>query len=97
MRLKYSIHLQHRLGVRKIDNDLPEKVFHEAEERFIDSGTGHFIAVKKEKIYGKIRDIMVAYIHDGHDVRLLTIHPLKQGQKENRIRSGRWRKVDERI
>ncbi len=50
MKVKYSLHLQHRLGVRKIDKKLPEKVFHEAEERFIDNGTGHFIAVKKEKI-----------------------------------------------
>lgn len=97
MKVKYSLHLQHRLVVRKIDKNLPEKVFNEAEKRFIDKEIGHFIAVKKEKIYGKIRDIMVAYIHDGHDVKLLTIHPLKQGQKEKRIKSGRWRKIDERI
>jgi len=25
--------------------------------------------------------------------KLLTIHPLKEGQKENRINSGRWRKI----
>ncbi len=34
VRVKYSLHLQHRLGVRKIDKKLPEKVFLEAEERY---------------------------------------------------------------
>jgi hypothetical protein len=26
-------------------------------------------------------------------VKLLTIHPLKEGQKEKRVQSGRWRKI----
>ena len=25
--------------------------------------------------------------------KLLTIHPLKEGQKEKRIKTGRWRKI----
>jgi len=36
---------------------------------------------------------MVAYTLKGEDVILLTIHPLQEGQKENRIKSGRWRKL----
>jgi hypothetical protein len=36
---------------------------------------------------------MVAYIVDNDIIKLLTIHPLKGGQKENRIKSGRWRKI----
>jgi hypothetical protein len=43
--------------------------------------------------YCKERDVMVAYNFEGGDVKLLTIHPLKEGQKENRIKSGRWRKL----
>ena len=59
----------------------------------MDNETGHFIAVKKVIIYGKERDVMVAYKREDTDVKLLTIHPLKEGQKENRIQSGRWRKI----
>jgi hypothetical protein len=83
--------------MRRIDEDLPEKVFLEAEEKFFDHETGHFIAVKKTRMYGKIRDIMVAYVKEGQNIKLLTIHPLKRGQKERRIESGRWRKIDERF
>lgn len=36
---------------------------------------------------------MVAYKQEGDEIRLLTIHPLKDGQKANRIQSGRWRKI----
>jgi hypothetical protein len=49
VKVKYLLYLQHRLSVRKIDNDLPGKVFHETEERFIDNETGHFIAVKEKR------------------------------------------------
>lgn len=93
MQIKYSKHIETRLALRKFEYDLPKRIYEDAEERFIDTETGHTIAVKKAVIYGKERDIMVAYKHEGEDVKLLTIHPLKEGQRENRIQSGRWRKI----
>lgn len=70
-----------------------KEIYKNAKERFIDTETGHTIAVMRAVIYDKERDIMVAYKHEGAGVKLLTIHPLKEGQKENRIQSGRWRKI----
>ncbi len=93
MQIKYSYHIKTRVVLRKIEYDLPKRVFENAEERFMDTGTGHMIAIAKEIIYGKERDVMVAYRHEDNDVKLLTIHPLKAGQKETKIRSGRWRKI----
>ena len=55
--------------------------------------TGHGIATMVVDLYGKSREVMVAYIVEGDCAKLLTIHPLKEGQKENRIVSGRWRKI----
>jgi hypothetical protein len=49
--------------------------------------------VSRALMYGKERDIMVAYNYKGENVKLLTIHPFKEGQKENRIKSGRWRRL----
>lgn len=93
MQLKYSHHIETRLALRKIEYDLPKRIYENAKERFIDTSTGHTIAVMRAVIYGKERDIMVAYRREDADVKLLTIHPLKEGQKENRILSGRWRKI----
>ncbi len=93
MQIKYSKHLKTRLELRKIDYDLPQQIFEKAEERFTDTLTWHSIAVAKAVIYGKERDVMVAYKHEEVDVRLLTIHPLKEGQKDNRVKSGRWRRL----
>jgi len=45
------------------------------------------------ELYNKLREVMIAYVVEGAVARLLTIHPLKEGQKENRIKSGRWRKI----
>jgi len=77
----------------KIIEDELLKIYENAEERFTDTETGHTVAVMRAVLYGKERDIMVAYRHENADVKLLTIHPLKEGQKENRIQSGRWRKI----
>jgi len=44
-------------------------------------------------LYGKAREVMVAYIQEQDAIVLLTIHPLKEGQKENRIKAGRWRRL----
>ena len=91
--LKYSKHIKTRIKLRKIDYNLPEKIFNEAKERFVDNETGHTIAVSKVILYDKERDVMIAYKYEGEDVNLLTIHPLKEGQKDNRIKTGRWRKI----
>jgi hypothetical protein len=44
--------------------------------------------VASQTIYGKLREVMVAYDIKEQTVKLLTIHPLKEGQKENRLKSG---------
>lgn len=93
MQIKYSKHIETRIAIRKIEYDLPKRIYEDAKERFMDTETGHSIAVMKAVIFGKERDIMVAYRYEDADIKLLTIHPLKEGQKENRIQLGRWRKI----
>lgn len=79
--------------LRKMDYDLPQKIFYQSNERYIDEKTGHSIATMKVELYNKIRDVMIAYIIKEDFVKILTIHPPKEGQKENRLKSGRWRKI----
>lgn len=88
--LRYVPHLELRLRIRRIPWKLPERIYREAEERFHDSVTGHEIAVKR-LVYGRrLREVMVAYDRRAGIVELVTIHPLRPGQKQARIQSGRW-------
>jgi hypothetical protein len=91
--IKYSKHLEQRLLLRKIDYDLPKRIFEQSNERYVDEETGHFIATMEIELYNRLKEVMVAYIVEQDTVKLLTIHPLKEGQKENRVRSDRWRKI----
>ena len=93
MKIKYSEHIKKRLELRRIEHELPKNVFEQAKERSYDKETGHLIAVMNVDLYSKNRDIMVAYIIQEDCAKLLTIHPLKEGQKENRINTGRWREI----
>jgi len=93
MKVKYSKHIEARLRLRKIAQELPKQIFEEAAERYLDTETGHFVAVMSKPLYDRKREVMVAYVVDEGCATLLTIHPLKDGQKDSRIRSGRWRKL----
>jgi len=93
MQIKYSKHIINRLYMRKIEYDLPKRIFEESNERYFDAETGHLIATMKIELYSKDKEVMVAYVIEGDCAKLLTIHPLKEGQKENRIKAGRWRKI----
>ena len=93
MKIEYSDHIENRLRLRRIDRNLPEKIFEQAQERYLDTSTGHLIAVMNIDLYNKQRDVMIAYVTDEKRTTLLTIHPLKYGQKENRVLNGRWRKI----
>jgi hypothetical protein len=93
MKVEYSKHIKSRLKLRGIGDDLPKKIFEEAIERYLDIETAHRVAVMSVPLYGRSREVMVAYVIDENCATLLTVHPLKDGQKENRIRSGRWREL----
>jgi hypothetical protein len=93
MKVEYSEHIKYRLKFREIDYDLPKIIFEQSEGKYFDAETGHFIAVKNVNLYNKNREVMVAYTFHGDYVTLLTIHPLKEGQRENRINIGRWRSI----
>lgn len=93
MKIVYSKHAKDRLRIRGISLELPSKVVEEAEERYFDTETGHLVAVKRTELYGKIRDVMVVYKVEMEIFTVLTIHPLKEGQKDKRLEAGRWRRT----
>jgi len=62
--IKYSKHLEQRLLLRKIDYDLPKRIFEQSNERYVDEETGHFIATMEIELYNRLKEVMVAYVVD---------------------------------
>ena len=91
--IRYSKHLETRLALRSISVELPANIYRDAAQRFSDKQTGYMVAVKQVQIYGHQREIMIAYEERDKAVVIITVHPLKKGQKENRIATGRWVKL----
>lgn len=86
----YADHLRLRLALRKIPEQLPRRIYRRAKERFFDISTHHRVAVTRARYAGKIREMAVSFDDDGETVTLITIHPLKEQQKTNRINAQRW-------
>ena len=78
------------MAVRGVPEELPEKIFREAESVFHDEVTGHFIALKKALYAGKKRLIIAVYDVKDDVVEIVTVHPIGRRQMESRINSGRW-------
>ena len=90
MAIRYSEHLMLRMALRGIESELPEMVFNQADKHYVDTQTGNFVAIKRMIFQGKERDIALSYNKLAGDILLITLHPLQDGQRERRIRSGRW-------
>lgn len=95
-RIKYSNHLRERIRIRELPYDLAKDILIFAVERYYDTITQHLIAIGKGKYKRKIREFAVIYKEDWENrvVEVVTIHPLKPGQKENRVKNGRWVKSE---
>ncbi|OGC04196.1 hypothetical protein A2276_06280 [candidate division WOR-1 bacterium RIFOXYA12_FULL_43_27] len=91
-RIKYSNHLRERIRLRELPYNLAKDVLIFAVERYYDTATHYLVAVGKNKYKKKMRDLAVIYREDAASkiLEAITIHPLKHGQKENRIKTGRW-------
>jgi len=88
--IHHSKHLQTKLALRNIPRELVTGICRDADERFSDRQTGYIVAVEQVQIYGHQREVMIAYEEKGETVVIITVHPLKKGQKENRIAAGGW-------
>ena len=77
--------------MRGIPHELPRIVF-KSPKHFYDNETDLNIAVLKTDFLGKRKNIMVAY-RKNHYVLLITVHPLKENQLENRVKTGRWEEL----
>lgn len=93
MEVKYSEHLKRRLILRRIPEELPKIIFNEYDEKYFDYETGNCVLIKKVEFLKRTRDMMIVYEEEEGKVEIITIHPLKKFQKENRIKSGRWKKI----
>lgn len=91
--IRYTQHLKFRLELRNIPYELPLQIYKDADACYFDHGTQSYVALKTTKYKNKLRDMIVIY-EKGQYVKLITIHPLKEGQRENRIKSGRWTKIE---
>ena len=93
MKIQYTEHLKLRLKLRGIPYGMPEEVYKWAEERYYDTSTSYYIAIKRLYYAGKMRNMAVTYTEHGTEIDIITIHPLKKDQKEKRISSGRWMRI----
>jgi len=89
-RIQYADHLRLRLALRQVPEQLPRRVYQRAKERFFDTSTHHHVAIARARYAGKIREMAVSFEDDGETVTLITIHPVKEQQKANRINLRRW-------
>ena len=89
----YTAHLKFRLDKRRIPAHIPETIYQDSNERYYDAATGHKIAVARLDYSGREREVMIAYDEFEDRVEILTVHPLKWMQKQQRIKSKRWTRI----
>jgi len=91
MSVRYSKHLQERLLIRNIPDNLPRSIIESAKRRYRDNSTNTLVAVKRIFLHGQLRDVAVVYIEDSRGIIAITVHPIRKSQINNRLKFGRWK------
>ena len=90
MKIVYIDHLIERIELRGIPYDLPKVVYQSREEVFFDTQTNHFVALSKKEYFGKLRTLVVPFDKFSDRIELISIHPIRERRKLQRVESGRW-------
>ena len=90
MKIRFSQHFADRQRLRDIPDGLAEAILRDADGHYRNGMSGWNVATKRMVFQGKERDVALTYMVDRNEIVLITIHPLKEGQKDQRIKSGRW-------
>lgn len=97
VQIKYSKHIESRLSLRRMDYNLPKRIFEQSKETYIDEETGYFPATMSLALYNKSREVMIAYAMEQDFVKLLTIHPLKRDKKRREQKAVDGGRFNERL
>ncbi|MBI3282533.1 hypothetical protein HYZ70_00470, partial [Candidatus Curtissbacteria bacterium] len=73
MKIILRPHLKLRLKQREIPQNYPSKILTKPENRYFDNETGHFIAVRPLKYYGRTRPMVVAYDTINSEIQAITV------------------------
>jgi hypothetical protein len=90
MKIVYTQHIISRLKLRKIPKSLAQKTYLERESELYDSIQNHHIALSKQKLFGKIRLLVIVFDKVKDKTELITLYPTTEKEVENRIKVGRW-------
>ena len=91
MKFVFSNHFSERNKLRNISMGIATAIFSNADGHYMDAQTNAFVAVKRIEFQGRERNVGLTYVIRGDEAVFITIHPLKEGQKQNRINNGRWK------
>jgi len=89
IKIHFSKHLIHRANIRNIKLSDVKKIVLRPENMYFDSLNETKIALGKQKS----QIWMVAYIKDANKIIIVTTHPIKQEQIDNRLKSKRWARL----
>ena len=83
-------HYAERRGLRSLPEGSGEEVLQNPDARYYDTWHNRLVAVKRMYVLGAECGVAVAYEIADNVTWLVTIHPLKEGQQQNRLQTGRW-------
>jgi hypothetical protein len=89
----HTAHLDLRLKVRKIPYDYPESIYNGPQQKYYDTIEKTNIYIKELKYNNRMRHMMIACEELTNEIRIITIHPIKEEKIINRVISGRWVKI----
>ena len=90
MKISYTQHLLSRLKLRKIPKSLTRNVYLKKETELYDNLEHHYIRLRRDTLFGKMRLLVVVFDKLENKVELITFYPTDKTEIDNKIKTGRW-------
>jgi len=89
--IRYHDHLEGVLQQRGLPRDWPREIIRKSIDRYRDVQTGYPVAVEEREVSNVKCEVAVVYDElPGGELLAITIFVLDPGERERRIRQGRW-------
>lgn len=66
----------------------------QANRKYFDPLTNHYIAIKKLEYNEKLRPMVIAYDIIGIEIQIITVYPITEQGIKNRVQNRRWIKYE---
>jgi len=78
---------------RRVPKTWPERILFESTDRYFDTETGSFVAIKMMKSRSRSLNMALIYVMNSQGAKMITVFPERATEVKKRVLKGRYEEI----